>query len=1210
MNNESIRRLTVGLLICAGAFFACVFWRNNRTQPSPAPFPATQTNQNGNVPVVKQAPALPPHQALSSGMAANFQVLENPDLAPVWAVKFGGEFWRWHTPVVPGEANAVKSSNPNNPPFSLGDVIERVSHALNTDPATGQPQISCDNYVARFDDQGLEFSPAKPGNVQPTGTPGSDRPVADPATQILFQTTSIERDGQTYYSADQSATQWTVTGNTVQGLLSPSGGIVEHFEAGNDGVAVAWVFQEPLPGGGPIEISATVDGLNYAGQTDLGEHFADNSGVARVYVGRAEAVDSLGNRWALATYPVGGDKLVVELPAAIQDEAVYPLVVDPIIGPEFGVNQPVSTAASGNQQSAAITCGAGMFFVAWQDDRNATNTATDIYGTRVSNTGAILDPFGIAICTTGTAQNKPSVAASGTTFLATWVDSRLGGSDIFGARVSSAGVVQDPVGLAISFDPTQNPKTNPCVAGGASGFFATWEDNRGAFTQIFGARVSAAGVILDPAGIGISTTNANQLHPTVVCNNSNYFVAWEDDRNTATSGRDIYGGRVGTNGIVLDPAGVPLSTVISNQTTPVAAVNHGTVLVAWLDRRVSNRTNDIYGTRLNFTNDAVNVLDPNGIAISTNGASQNPAVCALTNDFLVVWQDRRNSGTTGTDIYGTRVDTNGNVLDTNAIAICNNTGNQVAPAVAGNSSEAIAVWTDPRNTADTGNDIYGARISNLGVLEDTNGIPVSRSGSQESSSAVAFNGTDYLVVWRDERNFMTNGTDILGTRVSAAGSILDSHGINICTQTNAQQHPSVGASAGEFLVAWEDSRNLAIDGVDIYAARVSGTGVVLDQGGFALSSSADNKLAPSVAGNENTFLVAWDDDNLSGALPSAGIYGTLVSQSVVISNPGGFAIGAVTGGEMFPSIAANSNQFLVAYDDTSVNDVYAARVLNDGTVLDAPALQLAFNGSESTPAAASLGTNYLVAWADGRNSGNSGSDIYAARVFGDGTTPDSNGGIPTSGFPICTLPNNQINPAVSADANSSTYVVVWQNQGPTDGNDLYSARIGTNGNVLDFWTVPLAGTGDRVAPHLAYGGAGKFLLVSEAFRTNSAIVSGNLMTGPPPVANLSVQFSAPTYSVSASSKFAVITVKVTGKYSGELTVDVATADGTGVAGINYMPVAGRLVFSNKKTSATALIPIINDGTPGPSKTVNLTLQNPMGGVLLGGQPTATLTITE
>lgn len=297
---------------------------------------------------MKQAPALRQHLSLAA--AGTFRVLDNPDLAPVWAVKFGGEFWRRHTPGVPGEANALNASTPANPAISLADP-ERVTHTLDTDPATGLPQISAENYVARLDEQGVQFWPAKPGSMQAAGAivaAEGGPPVADPATQIRFRTSSIERDGQTYFSASQNPTQWMVIGNTMQGLLAPSEGIVEHFESGNTGVAVTWVFQEPLPGNGPIEISATMDGLKYAGQTDLGEHFADNSGMARVYLGQAEAVDSLGNRWALTTYPPLGssNSLVVQLPAAIQDEAVYPLVVDPVIGPEFGVDKPVCAVCS------------------------------------------------------------------------------------------------------------------------------------------------------------------------------------------------------------------------------------------------------------------------------------------------------------------------------------------------------------------------------------------------------------------------------------------------------------------------------------------------------------------------------------------------------------------------------------------------------------------------------------------------------------------------------------------------------------------------------------------------------------------------------------------------------------------------------------------------------------------------------------------------
>ncbi len=1223
MNNQNIRRLT-GLLICAGAV---VYWQANQDKNASAPLPEIPAKPTAVAPLVKPSQTSPLTKPQNFRATSKFQVFNDSDATPVWMVKYGGEFWRHRNSGAVEEASSAKASTLINPPFSLGDVIERVNHAFDTDSADGFPQISAGNYSARFDAQGLEFSPSKPTVVSASkvsmnsedgasdsqkSSPVLGSPVADPTTEVLFQTASIGRDGQVLFSADQNPVQWSVIGNTVQGLLSPSSGIVEHYEAGNNGMEVSWVFPEALPGSGNIEISATVSGLSYAGETDMGLHFADSSGVARVYVGRAEAVDSLGNRWDLTTYAVGkSGQLVVELPAAVQDEAVYPLVVDPIIGPEFGLNQPVSTAASGDQQNAAVASGAGMFFVAWEDQRNSGSTATDIYGTRVSNAGAILDPFGISIAAAAGLQSTPSVAASGATFLVTWQDERLGGDDIFGARIASkTGAVLDPLGFAISFDPTQAGKANPSVAGSPSGFFVAWEDNRNnavAGSEIFGARVTSAGVVVDPAGVGISTNPVNQFHPTVVFDNTDYFVAWEDDRNNPTTGRDIYGGRVGTNGVVIDFSGVPLCTVSNSQTTPVAAFNSGTVLVAWRDRRTSGKTSDdIFGTRVNFTNDTVNVLDPLGIAISTNSASQkNPSVCAFTNGFLAVWADSRNNGATGTDIYGARVDTNGNVLDLTGLPICTNANNQANPAVAANSSGALVVWTDPNNFADTGNDILGTRISNLGVVEDTNNLVISRSGSQESSPAVAFNGTNYLVVWQDERNFITNSTDILGARVSATGSVLDPHGLNICTQPTAQQHPSVGASGGEFLVAWEDARNDGTDGIDIYGTRVNGGGAVLDPAGLLLSAAANDQLTPVVAGNSSTFLVAWEDNQNNPTAPD--IYGTLVSQSGLISNPGGFPIAATGGNEVHPAIAANSNQFLVAFEETGSGDVFATRVANNGTVLDpgGSALQLAGQGSESFPSVASLGTNYLVAWMDSRNFA-SGLDIFGGRVIGDGSTPDAN----NDGFPICTMPNNQVNPAVGADANTSTYVVVWQNQGTSDGNDLYSARVGVNGSVLDFWTTPLAGTGDRTVPQLAYGGAGKFLLVSDTFRTNSSIVSGSILNGAPPTANLTVQFSSAIYSVAGNGKFAKVTVKVTGKYTGEVTVDLATADGSGVANVDYMPVAGTLVFSSKKTSATALIPIIDSGAGGPNKTVNLILQNPTGGVLIGSVPTATLTILE
>ena len=177
-------------------------------------------------------------------------------------------------------------------------------------------------------------------------------------------------------------------------------------------------------------------------------------------------------------------------------------------------------------------------------------------------------------------------------------------------------------------------------------------------------------------------------------------------------------------------------------------------------------------------------------------------------------------------------------------------------------------------------------------------------------------------------------------------------------------------------------------------------------------------------------------------------------------------------------------------------------------------------------------------------------------------------------------------------------------------NQFYSARISPGGTVLDTWGVPLAGSGDRITPALAYDGGNKYLLVSEGFRMNSQRIAANVMSSEPPVTYPIIQFSTAAFSVAENGKFAKITVKLKGKYSGVVTVDFATADGTATAGSDYMPQVGRVVFANKKTSVVVMIPIIDDLVDEVNETVTLTLQNVVGGAWLGLGHTATLTILD
>ena len=88
----------------------------------------------------------------------------------------------------------------------------------------------------------------------------------------------------------------------------------------------------------------------------------------------------------------------------------------------------------------------------------------------------------------------------------------------------------------------------------------------------------------------------------------------------------------------------------------------------------------------------------------------------------------------------------------------------------------------------------------------------------------------------------------------------------------------------------------------------------------------------------------------------------------------------------------------------------------------------------------------------------------------------------------------------------------------------------------------------------------------------------------------------------------VLTVSLSGSPASPVTVDYSTAPGTATAGVDYLPVSGRLGFPVGTSSRTISVTILCDSAPESSETFRVNLSNPSANAYVGdAQAIATIT---
>jgi len=716
------------------------------------------------------------------------------------------------------------------------------------------------------------------------------------------------------------------------------------------------------------------------------------------------------------------------------------------IGPEYPVAAPVFVSRAAWQTKPKMAFDGTNYLVVWHEDRGFQ--FGDVYAARVAPDGTDLDPYGIPVAVTSASETSPSVAFDGTNFLVTWTRSDVyPQGDVYGARISPAGAVVDVGGFpittapnlqdysAVAFDGTNylvswmsgsvpthiyaarvapsgavldpdaiavstasGSQGLPDVAFDGENYLVVWEDQRNGAADVYGARVTPAGTVLDPSGFAVSSATDVQWAPRLAFDGTNFLVVWEDGRNSEIW--DVYGARVAPDGTVLDSSGIPISTATDFQLTPSVVFGDTSFTVVWTDDRSGERA---YGARVSS---AGVVMDPNGIPISTSGGGF-PGIGFDGTNYLVGWQ-RSEPGTGKQDLYAARVDTSGGVLDPDGRAIDRLApSDQYVDALGFDGTNYLAVWQDYR----AGNsDIYAGRVTEGGGRLDGTGIPVATGPDDEVDASVTFDGADYLVAWEVDRPGPHQ--DVFGARISPSGTLLDPGGIAISSLGSNEAHPAAASDGSSSLVVWADSRNAAKDRLpycakcgpppppppppppewDIYGARVDGSGAVLDSGGIAISTRSPDQLDPAVAFDGTNYLAVWAD----GPYAQDDIYGSRVSPGGSVLDPGGIVIATGFDDQDAPAVGSADHQSFVAWEDTQAPDydIDGARVDANGTVLDPNSIQVSgAPGNQMSPAVAFDGLDYLAVWADNRDGDdlNPAFKLYGSRVDTTGSVLDPNG---------------------------------------------------------------------------------------------------------------------------------------------------------------------------------------------------------------------------
>ncbi|MEI9938594.1 MAG: hypothetical protein WDO69_15360 [Pseudomonadota bacterium] len=658
------------------------------------------------------------------------------------------------------------------------------------------------------------------------------------------------------------------------------------------------------------------------------------------------------------------------------------------VSPETLLDVPTATIPL-SVQKFGIAADPSGFLVTWIDERAL------IESTHVSNAGVLSNSYGTMLFNGSTSQvqnpytDDPAVqsAFNGQYYLVAW--SKYGASatttEIVAVRVSPSGEPLDSTPIVIATSPLDSSNTRPphidTALSDGNEFFIAWQgilpDNPGVQSRT----VSFSGST--PALSPVYTFDFSSLEQHFfVFDGSKYAVAYIHNPSFGSVPsfhfKRFSGASPGT-----DPGVVYQVTPCPNTGAALMALSsngNGECLVVYAGSGPTSCAPTYSALQIGsdlqpkFPVVPLNLSGPYPVPAGYMGGKYYAGglqIDSVTNSAspapFMAWSPLACNATTclmpGGDSNLARFSAQGVPLDPATINPANAAPAESDPLVAAGAGEYLVVWTEAGAT------VYAGRVSAAGASLDPTPLSISSAPTGGTVWGVTFNGTDFLVLWQQDRTLRV-------TRVSPLGVVKAP--IDVVTTETYIAGTAFACASNDCLVVWSSP------GAGVLGTRLTADGTMSDSPPIQVlmpPATTPRMLAPSGSG----YVLQYGD----------------ATGGTVRLDATGHAIGSVMPGNAEILRPCGSNFLLFKFVQES--GAYSATLVDlSGTVL---VDNVDLGGTvKNQYSVASSATGCTVTWGQ---TGPTSDDIYANSIRSDGS------GATPQAMPIATDTFNEIAPALA-----------------------------------------------------------------------------------------------------------------------------------------------------------------------------------------------------